>query len=142
MAILYYSGQREETGCSLASGQSPGRLAPAGDSGGARGAFADRGRPAVWGGARHGDPLDGDVATARGEGVSGPSSRTTAASARSSSDPAASPRVRAAETAAAPASSPPAVISPRSPRCAGRACPPLSFRASVATRDLHLALSS
>src|SRR3990172_9195838 len=81
MAIRCYPGQHEETGCALASGQGPGRLAPAGGWGGARGAFPDRGRRCVRSRAGHGDPLDGVVGTARGEGISGPSSRTTAASA-------------------------------------------------------------
>src|SRR3990170_2469076 len=89
MAILCYPGQHEETGCSLASGEGPGRLAPAGGSGGARGAFPDRGRRCVRSRAGHGDPLDGVVGTARGEGISGPSSRTTVASA--SAGPAGSP---------------------------------------------------
>ena len=67
--------------CAISFGEGPSRSAAARGSGRARGTFAGRSRPAVRSGARHGEPLDGVVATARGQGVSGPPPRTPSAAA-------------------------------------------------------------
>src|SRR3990167_3542915 len=81
MVVVWYPQRHEEPRCSIAFREGPSRPAAARGAGGSRGSVADRGRPAVWGGARHGDPLDGVVGAAGGEGVPGSPPRPTAAAA-------------------------------------------------------------
>src|SRR5712692_4437374 len=68
----------ENSGCSFASGPGAGGFAPARGASGSAGPYASRGRPAVRGGARNSERLDGPLGARRECGAEGPASRTAA----------------------------------------------------------------
>ena len=89
MAVVWYPHRHEEPRCSISFREGPSRPAAEGGAGGSGRTVADRGCPTVWGGARHGDSLDGVVATAGNQSLAGPAARTAAPAA--SDGPAGSP---------------------------------------------------
>src|SRR3989454_4294066 len=80
----HHSGH-ENSGCSFAFGQGAGGFAPACGASGSRGPYTGRGRPAVRGGARNGQRLDGPLGARRESGAEGRASRTAALPALGSS---------------------------------------------------------
>src|SRR5208283_779531 len=74
---LLVSSWHEETGCSLAAGESPRGSSPASRQGGSERSFAYPGGSRVRGSARHGEPLDGVGGTSRNWGAAGAPSRAT-----------------------------------------------------------------
>src|SRR3989304_5325202 len=81
MAVVWYPHRHEEPRCLISFREGPSRPAAEGGTGGAGRTVADRGCPTVWGGARHGEPRDGAVATTGGQGVPGSPPGTAAAAA-------------------------------------------------------------